>query len=49
MPLNVLHSYLPSIYNLIHCQKEPLHILQQSPPLYIFSKEEELIKISVKA
>lgn len=32
-----LHSYLPSVYNFIHSQEEPLHILQQSPPLDIFS------------
>lgn len=37
---------LPSIYNLIHCQEEPLHILQQSPPLNIFSKEHNKMHIN---
>lgn len=36
-----LNSYLPSIYNFIHSQEEPLHVLKQSPPLNIFSTEKQ--------
>lgn len=36
-----LDSCLPSIHDLIHSQEQPLHILQQSSPLNIFSMEKD--------